>query len=319
MPSRILHIGGFPALTVPLAALDQTNGHNVSIAALCKKYPLLCQKKTAAEIATAHIAKERFDIIVCHRSESLVPLHQAFGSLQQALTTLKRNGAHLLYFSYGDEPLLRSLNPALSPQYIQSAFDQILIGGAENTALVEGSTRWTWLGLGIDLDSIPAPTIVEPTPPLKLLHIPFGIPKEDTECIERSVASMREKKLRFDYRTIPAEEIDSVETLRSIVSSCDVFLEHLRPHPYGLLALEALAQGKGVLSGNPTISRNTMSQLSMSPVLDSSAESLDRRLEMVLREPMCLRDLRNRARQFAENNHDLRILSAVMQSVYERL
>ncbi len=320
---KILHIGGYHPVTVTLAREQIALGHDVTVIGTSGseyffEMPFACVE---VEHKAREVADERYQVIHFHLTESLCNLNSREGSaILPTLQLLRESGAALFYYSYGDDFLVRPKASAalgLSNKTLMENFAHVFIGNADNLDLVSENTSWSWLGVGIDVASIPAPPVAEPKGQLRILHVPYRVRPTETKLICEVLESMRAKGYKFELKILPPEQIVELTTLRRHLTECDLYIEQIERRSPGILALEAMAHGKTVLSGNAPEHHKTWEQLKISPVLHTTTETLARRIEGILREPRCLRDLNKRSRQYVDLFHDAKKNTGLTLRAYQ--
>jgi glycosyltransferase involved in cell wall biosynthesis len=171
----------------------------------------------------------------------------------------------------------------------------------------------------IDLEYVPPPEQREiKKGQLRIAHIPFDLTDSDSGKISAAFEQLKAQKMGFTYSLIPPEEITNPIKLYLAFNQCDLFVEQFARRSFGYLALEAMALGKTVMSGNAVALRKPWNNLDLAPVLDTNENMLMRRLESIIKEPLCLRDLCKRSRAYVENYHCADVIVAQMVEVYRR-
>ena len=315
---KIIHIGGYHSITTTLAKYQARFGHDVSVLdtpgqeyAFEMPFECISQNQLAKELS-----QSQADVVQFHRCESIAAVMETDREL---LSKLK--GRAFLY-SYGNESAsLIALHDhlGLSAGFLRDSFVHVFWGTADSGELLDTLGSWSWLALPIDLALHQSGEAYEPRMSgIRVVHIPYRSARHDTATIERALREIQGADSRLAFEIVPPEKISSRDELHSLLRSCDIYLEHLSQSSFGILALEAMGLGRSVLSGNSSASHNEWAQLSTCPVIDVNADSLARRLGLILREPRCLKDIAKRSRQYVEQHHNAEIISRLMLDYYAK-
>jgi len=322
---KILHVGGYHSLTLTFAKEQLKLGHEVTVMDTCGaeyffEMPFACLE---VKEKAAQIAKERYEIIQFHSAQSLFSFADG-AALETTLKTLKSEGAKLLLYTYGEDSLAKAeahLPADLSHRLLRESFDFLFIGSPDNMSFSSLGVPWGWLAMPLDLETIPA----EGQPAqnkkgeLSFLHIPYRVPKEESDLIIEIMAALKGKGYRFNFKLVSPNEIIDGTNLLQTLADCNVYIEHLSKSSFGLPALKAMALGKTVLSGNSQSARQSWEQLSVCPILDTSSDNFERRVESILREPRCIKDLGRRSRRYVEAHHNAAIINRMVLDTYQRV
>lgn len=355
---RIAHIGGYHAITMTLAQEQLRQGHEVTVlgtsgAEYDFEMPFACVevpnpaapdlKSTgwrrwflrSADFSSAaqpvpkkldplvELTQNHFDVIQFHRTDGLLRLMPlARRTMDEALRALRESGARLFLFSYGVDPIAHSTERTrleLEDRAWSDYFECIFIGSPDNSELSQLARRWSWLGIPVDLEALVAAEPRAPKPgELTMLYIPYRVEPQESQAVITQVEQLGRAGFKFEFKLVHPEDIHSREMLLETIDGCDMLIEHLERQSFGLLAIEAMALGKTVLSGNAAGSRLAWEQLATCPVLDTTAENLEKRLTSIIREPRCLRDLGQRSRRYVETYHNSKAINLIMLEAYKR-
>ena len=323
---RILHLGGYNSITDSVAAQQSALGHDVLCLGVSSPNAILHIPSALREIAcrTRQLAGQRFDIVQFHLTESLASDDlSALPLLGEVLSALKATGARLCLNTYGEDPVANTESRqslGLHGDLLQKTFHHLFIGSADNLQLNQEIPSWSWLSPGLDFKALPVTRPEEPAPQrLRILHIPHRVKPAETSCLVDVLTGLSSERNLFNLEVAPPETISTRSDLTAALMRCDLFIEQLDRQSYGYLAIQALAHGKTVLSGNSKATHQIWDQLTTCPVLDTTRQNLKARIESILHEPRCLRDLGKRSRQYAEKYHNVAVTSRVMLSTYESL
>ncbi len=131
------------------------------------------------------------------------------------------------------------------------------------------------------------------------------------------IEALRAKKYRFEFSVLDISRAD--QELVSEISGTHILIDDLDRGAYGALGTEAMARGKTVIAYNPAERQSAYSGLSCTAV-HATMETLPRKLEGLIREPVSLRDLGKRSHQFAARFHEgQRIISELVRWYRDRL
>ena len=185
---------------------------------------------------------------------------------------------------------------------------------------MSGFDHWNWMPVPVDLELVACPPARSlKAHNLKILHLQCGVPPSDSQAIKVAAVALQNHNYKFQYRTLEPNQLGNVVSYYRELADCDLFIEQISQPDFGVLALEAMAHAKTVISGNSVRSKKIWPQLSMSPVLDVDYRSIHRQLESVVREPICLKDLSKRSRSYIETYHNAEVVVAQMVEQYAKL
>ena len=299
---KILHIGGRPFITFPLAMAQRSEGHEVDLV-----YP----DNWAGELLSPwfldgieSLVSKEYSVIHFHRPLAVSLLGTSVEQRLDALKNLSRK-SKLFYSSYDDFESV--WDPLGSGPEIRKSFSHIFLGSTKHSKLLENADRVSWCSIAVAVEEIPAPPIEEPTPhSLKVLYIAKSPVSEEASFINGVFNKLKKKQLKFENLIFHATEIRNLGGLTKLMRNADLFVEELGGYSFGSLATLALAHGTSVLSGNTARDKQCVPTLSYAPVLDTNAANFEQRLEKIIKEPRSLRDLGKRSRTYAESYCDAR-------------
>jgi hypothetical protein len=321
---KILHIGGLREVSWLLTGEQRKAGHQVSCWGLPAADSFLELPLSFRELLDKceQIVKEKYQVIQFHMAQSLCdPDKPALEKTLEVLKKLAASGAKLCLFSYGTDSLcsLASKEPLLQI-ILSDHLQHLYIGAADHRALSKFSNSWSFLPIPLNLEEVPAPPSKEPQArEIKILYLPLWAAKEEVQRVNQIVATLKAADLKFHFTAVHGPGKLSRAQFDLILSQSDLVIEHLSQSSVGVLGLQAMLNGKTVLSGNSAEARKAWDQLSLSPVLDTTVDNLEKRLMSIIREPRCLKDLGQRSRQYVERCHNSKVVSQMMLDVYRKV
>lgn len=305
---KILHVGGHSDLTNELAQCQRDAGHEVRCVGI-ENSPLPILGHAICELEREiGAAKSSYELIHFHGHESLcAPEPERLASI---FKPVRESGTKVVYqvYSKSEAPSIDLFTPLV---------DFILVSNVDACTLTKSNIPNAWLPLGVPIDNEVhmGDTISE----VRFLHIPFNVPAKETKIILETLTELQAKKLPLHFDLVKPEEIQSNEALTKLLRDCHVLIEQIESSSYGALALKALAHGKAVLSGNSPEAQQKWEILKQSPVIHTTAETLKRKLEGIVREPKCLRDYGKRSRTYIAAKHAPRLVTELVLDIYKRL
>ena len=330
---KILHVGGYYTVTSQIVQQHQLLGHDVVwIGGARAEAPFeMPNGFTALARAFDSIIAAGFNVVQVHQPSGLLAA-TAEESIR-IFTRLKDSGSKLFYYAIdGHVELIPISHFDISEVLRRTPFSHIFRGwvhiyGSDQMAKASGQDPltsqgipWSWLAPALPIEEVSAQPWQELNPlGVRLLHIPYATTPADTAAIARNVESLKaQSRLKFDFRVCPPESLASRQALDEALLSCDVYVESLHRESPGLLAYEAMLRGKMVLSGNSSEAQAQWQQLVICPVMHSTPDNLAKRIESIVREPRCLRDLSKRSREYVELYHDPNSMAEKTLTVYQQ-
>ena len=304
---KILHLGGRPFVTEPMAESQRRSGHLVEVAGLDPFVGMRAPEPFSSEIRAKLV--EGHDIIHLHRTYSVERLGETNKEREEALKHLAST-SKLVYWSYDDEEAC--YDPI--EEGVSHYFNHIFLGSTKHQNLVN-SFRASWLPVTIDVQSIPAPKIEVPElHEIRVLYFADAAHPEERAQVTKGVSILQGEKYRFNFDLIESSSINDFAALATALTRADVLIESRANQPS--CAALAFAYGTVVLGRNSARDKEVWP---FSPVIDLIPGSITKKLEGLLKEPRSLRDLLKRSREYAENHHALSVNGCIVLSVYERI
>ncbi|MFD2264567.1 glycosyltransferase [Lacibacterium aquatile] len=155
----------------------------------------------------------------------------------------------------------------------------------------------------IDLDALPTPSPRRRERP-KIAHAPTRRGFKGTEVIISAVEALQAKGLQFDFDII--EGVANSEALQRIADA-DIVIDQLLTGWYGVLAVEAMALGKPVIS----YIRSDIDDPSI-PIVNANPNTLEQQLEKLLVDADLRAEIGARARAYVESYHDANVVARTL-------
>lgn len=232
--------------------------------------------------------------------------------LAEALSVLRESCGALVYYAYGplpQHPLLKS------PQAI-SLFHHLFLGSPLQSIFGKYSENHSWLPVSLDHEYIVARPECDFKRAVRIVQFIEPSHAVNRQIVHHSFQRLEKRGLRYEFHEKNLAEIKDVKQLRDILKAHDLLIQQLEEKDFGLLDVEALSHGCTVLSAYPQQLAELWHPLKLSPILHTTLQGFEGKLELVLREPRCLRDLAKRSRQFAHSYHNA---ETAMKSQLEKL
>ncbi len=320
---RILLIGGYYSITATLARQYLRMGHDVS--AISSSGPdswfSLSPQTGLLDEISKRIDEEKFELVEFHLGDSLLGLLEVDRRrVEDFFRLLKSQGAKLSFFSYGiDSAVINEGSKVglLFKQFIEKYFDRLIIGSVLSASLSSWKVKSSWVSAPVSVVESHEEEIKDGSKQLRVLHIPHNTSGDETRFIINTASEVHGSAFPFSFQVIPPEEISAYESVKNAIKNCDLLIEQLDEPAFGVLALEAMALGKTVISGNSPELAKCWEQLATCPVLGVTRETLRNKLEATLREPRCLRDFGKRSRQYLEKFHKPEVVAELMMQVWK--
>lgn len=191
---------------------------------------------------------------------------------------------------------------------MNSAIVQRVLGQKRNLLIY--SSELDALPLGVTASSVaPSPT----WRPHRLTITACAHDSDEQRALTETFAGLQHRYRNFDVRIFTKAELLSRPQLRAILEYSDVFIDGLFRDSLDILGAYALSQGVTVLGPNHGDQRDLHA-----PIFDTTAENLERRIESILREPKCLRDLARRSHTYAQVRYPVSSLVSALLRTYGR-
>ncbi len=315
---NILHLGGFYPFVLTLAKYQKAAGHEVSVWRGSQQNGIFQEGVNAEYLAkrASEIKDRKFDIIHIHGLPN--ELEQQTKSISQSLGVIASTRTRLVYSSLGEDPVvsLVAKAPAIG-SLLLSNFRHVFILDPENMTVAPACRSHSLIPMALDFERIKEVTLKYDE--IRAILITAQVPADEQKFIISCVESLRAKRLRFEFNVIDPDSIRNVESLMTIIKDSNLLVERVGRESFGALAVLAMAFGVPVLSGNSEKSRSSWQHLQYCPNLDTNRENFTKRLESIIREPRCLRDLSKRGKQHVKHFHNAEIVTKTVLDVYEKL
>lgn len=166
---------------------------------------------------------------------------------------------------------------------------------------------------GLDLDAFDY-VGVEPTARPLIVHAPSSRLIKGTEGVLAAVETLKARGLDFDFRLV---ERMSHARATEWYRRADVIIDGMRIGWYAVLGVEGMALGKPVVSYiRPDLEDGLGRPL---PVVSATLDTLADTLEGLIRDPQRRVEIGRHSRRFAEEVHDVRVVAASLERLYEEV
>lgn len=316
---RILHLGGHRPVTEPLQKTQTLAGCTAECAASFEQgrtYLPFAGISPLIESFRQSGRERPWDIVHFHQLESLYCLESGDdpgNRIEELLCAVKDSGASLFLSAYGRFPREEDREFILS--LINRYFPAVFVSAPELAGLFRQHENCSWLPVPVELAPSSAAAPVTPATPLRIIQLQSG---ENCADLESVMHALRERGHSFLFSTCRTGSLASLPELNAVIDKADLVIESIDDPCYGVTALHALNRGKTVLAGNDPAYRQEWKQMQFSPVLDTNSGNIEQRIESLLKEPRCLRDLGKRSRQFVENYHNADTIGLMLLDIYRQ-
>jgi glycosyltransferase involved in cell wall biosynthesis len=247
------------------------------------------------------------------------------------LPFIKLRGCRIIYRGTGFDLRTRSLHTERNPHspyrygytgpldeetqraYVEYLKDYVDLFIVQDPEMQEFMPDARIVPRGIDLDEWPQVGI-EPNPRPLVIHAPSKQELKGTRFVRAAVEQLRQEGLSFDFELIEGlPHREAIEWYRR----ADIVVDQLLVGWYGVLAIEALALGKPVLTYvRDDLYRSFTPEI---PVLNADPDTVTDRLRELITDFELRRSLSRRARGFVEQVHDIRTVAATLRELYEEV
>jgi hypothetical protein len=319
---KIAHAGGYSFISDALVSAQREAGHECLFLGDPGLSGLFYPANGAQGIyrAIEQVRDFRPQIVHFHSLASLLFPEGQRTSLEKLLQALKGLGARIvLQTCPGDLDLV----PQTALERIVSALplvDYCLVGSPDLVGYFTDPQKWHRFALPIPAENFPTstPPMLEKGGKLRVLLLKSAANEQDRRLLYQALADTPGLASRLETTELEAVKIQSLAEFTQALLDCDIFLDSLRRFWPSEAAILALACGRQVILG-PQDTQRPWPQLDLSPLMFTDAQRLGNRLELIIREPICLRDFAKRSRQYALTYHNVALMNTVLLDLYERL
>ncbi len=312
---RILHLGGRPFVTLALAEAQRTFGHEVTMMAPDPFVGSRGEFCASTELYSAIVSG--FDVVHLHRTPVLHLLGETPSQCMTLLHYLKEKGV-IVFSSYDESsdppnnfPFITKLTPL---------FDHIFRSWPKQPEWLPQGTEWSYLPLSMDHPSIsPAPPHEDLLSPIRILYIHRPHAVNEARTVLKTLDRLRSEGFKFSTEIRSSEELRSQGALHALLKTADVLVDEIESSELSSIAYLALANGTIVLGGNDKEFHAIWPERAHLPVIHADPSTIHSRLEGIISEPRCLRDLRNRSRDYSESHFGALRVAKVLLDHYEKL
>lgn len=136
----------------------------------------------------------------------------------------------------------------------------------------------------------------------KIIHAPTRRGFKGSNVIIEAIELLKHKRDDFEFKIV--EGLPYSEYIK-VLSECDVYIDQVNSHGVGMAALENMAMGKIVFSGNSQQYKEWMPFANNSPVIHTSnaADQLAMSIDTLLEDRSCFNELALKGRAYVAENH----------------
>ena len=214
------------------------------------------------------------------------------------------------FYRYGFESGINEDVQRMYLDFLREHVDQFIVQDPE---LGEFCPEAKTVPRVIDLEDWPFMGAINKDRPV-VVHAPSKPMLKGTDFVRQAVEQLQSENLSFEYREIQGmKHEDAVQEYKR----ADIIIDQLYIGWYGVLALEAMALGKAVL----TYVREDLYDafLPRIPIINCNPDSITDRLREAIGDYDRRVELGRQARQFAEEVHDVKKVTATLMDVYQEV
>lgn len=304
---KILHIGGTEFVVDPLVKYQREAGHEVvHIVA----HAHASNEASAARAYAAELRKEAgkgFDAVLFHTIESLPRIDADGRFITDIVIDFQLHGSRVGLYLYGLHEVNSQLEAGM--RLLPAFFDVVFCADPARYDVARLATQSGWVPLPADVREISAPAPITSAPDIVRFLFVDQPGVSDATAIVDCLMGFAATYPHVQVETVAIGSLGSTELAEKIAET-HVLVEHAGNVGYGPLAAYAMACGVTVVSGDQHEGFEFAPELRMTPILGSKRGSLLRRIETVAKQPLCLKDLSQRSRTFAEQHHDAKVIAA---------
>ncbi|RMG43100.1 MAG: glycosyltransferase family 1 protein [Candidatus Dadabacteria bacterium] len=313
---NILHLGGFRPVVQTIASGQAARGHRVQAALLSSRSGIFQLQIGDIGPLKDYIDAGFYDVIHVH-SLHLIRRTEPGDLLKELLISSAQKGVAIFYSIYREDCML--LQDSLSALNEINTYGKLMLLPSSSDYYLSPleDIRTSFMPVPIDLSAVgPARGFEPESHSLSVLHIPIYVSSKDTETIDLVCKRLQERGRKFNFNIINPSDITNLAEFRKFIREADLVIESLSYAGFGIVAVEAMAHGKTVISGNDVKLRHAFGPLALCPVIDSTKGDFEEMLDSIIREPKCLRDLGTRSRTYIDSYHDAELVVADTLSLY---
>lgn len=138
---------------------------------------------------------------------------------------------------------------------------------------------------------------------IKIVHAPTRRGFKGTGVIVNAIELLKQKRDDFEFNIV--ENLSHAEYMR-VMSECDIYIDQIHSHGVGVAALENLAMGKIVLSGNSDQYKEWLPFAHNSPIIHApdTAEQLAASIADLMEQKRHFTEMAEAGRSYVEKNHN---------------
>ena len=163
-----------------------------------------------------------------------------------------------------------------------------------------------------DYSLVPHPENKKP----KILHAPTHLGFKGTNFIEEAIQKLKEEGYDFVYNRVT--DVTHTE-LKNKYAECDIFIDQIMGGWYGTASIEAMAIGRPVIC---SIRKSYYKYIDFGeeiPIIHADPDSIYNSIKLLLDSKNNLAEIGLKSRAFVERNHDVKILTKKLVSIYNNL
>ncbi|WP_175530594.1 glycosyltransferase [Brevibacillus centrosporus] len=279
------------------------------------------QRKQQEQEAIFEKAMDCFNVFHFHYGTSMLPGLADLPLLRQA-------GKKVVMHHWGSDVRMESIAKKLNPfiqvknqneeqikrllSYLGEQIDHCFVADAElyeyvkdyykNVSFVRQAIDTTVYQPSEDF----VPRNIKPT----IVHAPTSPEFKGTKYILQAIENL---KIKYDF-TFTLVQNTSHEEAKKIYQHADIIVDQILGGSHGLLSLEAMAMGKPVICYLTDFMKEFYPQ--ELPIVSASPETIEARIEMLLKDFELRKELGVRGRKYVETYHDLNKVSSALKDIY---
>jgi glycosyltransferase involved in cell wall biosynthesis len=163
-------------------------------------------------------------------------------------------------------------------------------------------------------DAVPRFPPAEKAGPVIIAHAPSAPVAKGTKYVVRAVENLKRK---YDLEFILIQNMPLALALKAI-EDCDIYVDQMIWGGYAVTSQQAMALGKPIVCYlKPVLSKYLYPD--DIPVVNATIDTLEKKLDELIRNPLRRHDLGKRSRQYVEKYHDHILVAAKLVEIYTSL
>ena len=163
-------------------------------------------------------------------------------------------------------------------------------------------------------------TLKQRNKPLKILHVPRGVVRQNSDFIVVSVGLLQADGLDFEFEILDQPTSNDYTKTQEAIKEADVVIEQVINNNFGLTAIQALALGKPVLSGNTEDKgEKNPENIAKCPIFHTDKDNLNSVINNLVKNKSIIEEIGKDSMDYIVKHHDSNIIGEKVIGVYKEL